>query len=103
MEDPVAVALERRSQRTRLLVPAPTARLVGPHGERREPRLLLLANAGLEGVGDRSRNLAHEAQATPSSGERTGAASPLSISVCAGARTHPQPPPSLGLRPGLSR
>ena len=40
VDDPVAVALERRPHRRFLLGPQPPARLVRAHGERREPRLL---------------------------------------------------------------
>ncbi len=52
MDDPVAVALERRAQQARLLLARAAPRLVGANRERREPLFLLRADAGLEGVGD---------------------------------------------------
>ena len=50
MEDPVAVALERRAQATLLLLARAPACAVRANGERRQPRLLVLAYARLEGV-----------------------------------------------------
>ena len=59
VQDAVAVALERRPQPAfRLVVRAP-GRLVGAHCERREPRLLVRANALLEGVRNPSGQLGH--------------------------------------------
>ena len=52
VDDPVAVALERRPQPARLFLARAPARGVGANGERRQPRLLPRADAGLEGVGD---------------------------------------------------
>jgi hypothetical protein len=69
VQDPVSVALERRPQQTRLLGTVPPARLVRPHGERREPRLLVLANARLESVRHCSRHLGHELQPTRRRGD----------------------------------
>ena len=59
VHDPVAVALERRAQQARLLLARAPARLVGAHGERREPPLLVLANARLEGIRSPSGELRH--------------------------------------------
>jgi hypothetical protein len=60
MDDPVAVTLERRAQPALLLLVggAPT-RLVGAYGERREPALLLLADASLELIGHASSDVRH--------------------------------------------
>ena len=55
VDDPVAVALERRPQAARLLLVCAPATLVGAHRERRERPLLVRAHARLERVGDRSR------------------------------------------------
>ena len=60
VDDPVAVALERRPQQARLLLARAPARLVRAHRERREPPLLVLANARLEGVRSPSGELRHE-------------------------------------------
>ena len=54
MEDPVAVALERRAQATVVLFAQPAARLVGADGEQRKPPLLVLAHLRLEGIRDPS-------------------------------------------------
>ena len=55
VDDPVAVALERRPEPAFLFLRMRTpARLVGAHGARGKPHLLLLANAGLEPVRDSS-------------------------------------------------
>ena len=59
VHDPVAVALERRAQQARLLLARAPARLVGAHGERRKPPLLVLANARLEGIRSPSGKLRH--------------------------------------------
>src|SRR5206468_4621873 len=48
MDDPVAVALKRGSQIARLLVDRAAAGLVRTHGERRQPRLLVLSDSLLE-------------------------------------------------------
>src|SRR5439155_2369735 len=63
VNDPVSVALEGGPQRTflALCMRAP-ASLVGAHRERREPPLLVLAHARLEGFRDRSRELRHDRQ-----------------------------------------
>ena len=53
VEDAIAVALERRSNRAFVLGAKPAAVLVGANRERRKPPLLVLADARLEGVGDR--------------------------------------------------
>ena len=45
VDDPVAVALERRAQQARLLLARAPARLVRANGERREPAFLVLADA----------------------------------------------------------
>ena len=65
VDDPVAVALERRPQAALLLlgVVAPPG-LVRAHGERGEPALLLLADAGLEAVRDPSSQIGHASYAT---------------------------------------
>src|SRR5919198_6304590 len=57
VHQPVAVALERRADAAGLLGPSPAARLVRPDGERREPRLLVLADALLEDAGGLPRYL----------------------------------------------
>ena len=59
VEQPVAVALERGAHPARLLVPDSPARLVRPDGERRQPALLVLAHALLEGVRNQSGELRH--------------------------------------------
>ena len=63
MQDPVAVALERRAQATVVLGAEPSTRLVGADGERRQRSLLLLAHLRLEGVGDLSGKFGHRFQA----------------------------------------
>ena len=62
VDDPVAVALERRPHAALLLFALAAARLVGAHGERRQPRLLVLADAGLEGVSNSPGQLGHRFQ-----------------------------------------
>src|SRR6187200_3467967 len=53
VDDPVAVALKRRPQAALLLLLGdPPARLVGAHGDRREPGLLLLSYPRFERVRD---------------------------------------------------
>ena len=52
VDDPVAVALERRPQPAFLLGQVASPRLVGADGERRQPALLVLAHAAGEGVGN---------------------------------------------------
>ena len=69
VDDAVAVALERRAQQARLLLPRAPARLVGPDRQRREPALLVLANARFEGVSSPSGKLGHDADASPSVGQ----------------------------------
>jgi len=59
VEDPVAVALERRSHPTFVLGTEAASGLVGAHRARRQPALLVLADARLEGVLDSSGNLGH--------------------------------------------
>jgi hypothetical protein len=63
MEDPITVALERRAEAARVLLPQATLRLVRPDRERREPTLLVLAHPRFERIRDSSRNLLHEDQA----------------------------------------
>jgi hypothetical protein len=55
MQDPVAIALERRAKASIVIRPKPAARLVGAHGQRRQPSFLLLAHLTLEGIRDSSR------------------------------------------------
>ena len=50
----VPVTLERRPQPARFLLACASACLVGAHRERRQPPLLVVANARLEGVGNPS-------------------------------------------------
>ena len=69
VDDPVAVALERRPQPAFVLRPGTAARLVGAHGKRRKPTLFVLAEARLEGVGDRSGYFRHGADASRSTGQ----------------------------------
>ena len=59
VDDPVAVALERRPDAALVFLAQPPARLVRAHGERRERRLLGRADARLEGVGNSSGQLRH--------------------------------------------
>src|SRR5215204_3900497 len=54
VDDAVAIALERRPQIALLLRPEPPARLVRARGQRRQPLLLLLADACLERLPDRA-------------------------------------------------
>ena len=64
MDDPVAVALERRAQAAwAFLLRAPMG-LVRADGERREPAFLVLADASLEGVRSPSGKLGHAADAS---------------------------------------
>ena len=63
VDDPVAVALERRPQAALLLGSLAPARLVRAHGERREPLLLVLAHRVREAVRDLSGDLGHRVQA----------------------------------------
>ena len=53
VHDPVAVPLERRPQAAGFLLTRAPARLIGTDCEQREPPVLVLAHAKLEGVGDR--------------------------------------------------
>ena len=62
VDDPVAVALEGRPQQARLLLARAPARLVGAHRERREPTLLVLADARFEGFRRPSSYLGHRRQ-----------------------------------------
>ena len=75
VDDAVAVALEGRPQQARLLLARAPARLVGAHGQRREPAVFVLANALLEGIGSPSGKLGHDADASPSIGQRRTARS----------------------------
>ncbi len=50
MENPVAVALERRAQTTLFVLARAPACAIRADGERRQPRLLVLAYARLEGI-----------------------------------------------------
>src|SRR6266849_3250634 len=59
MDDPVAVALERRAQRARLLLARAATSLVRAHGERGEGALLLLADSSFESVRNPSGQLRH--------------------------------------------
>ena len=59
VDDPVAIALERRPYAALVLLASAAPRLVGADGERRERRLLLRADARLEGVRDSSGQLRH--------------------------------------------
>ena len=59
VDDPVAVALERRPQPALLLGQVASPRLVGADGERRQPALLVLAHAAGEGVGNFPGKLGH--------------------------------------------
>jgi hypothetical protein len=63
VHDPVAVALERRAHRTRLLVALAPAGLVRANGKRREPGVLLLAHTRLERISDPPRQLGHHVPA----------------------------------------
>src|SRR6266511_2357183 len=62
MEDPVAVALERRPQAALLLfiLAQATARLVRAHGKRRERLLFVLADLPLECVRHPSNHFRHQ-------------------------------------------
>ena len=72
VDDPVAVALERRSHAARLLGPEATLRLVRADGERRQPRLLALADEQLE-VPRCTIDRLHRLQSNPRRGVRIGA------------------------------
>ena len=66
VQDPVAIALERRAQAAFVLLAHAPARLVRAHGERREPGVLLLPDPRLECVGYEA--LGHPEKATPRRG-----------------------------------
>src|SRR4029079_7973769 len=69
VDDPVAVALERRAEAAFLLGNLAPTRLVRAHRERRQPLLLVLANRVREAVRDLSDDLRHrEASVSRSSG-----------------------------------
>ena len=87
VQDPVAVALERRAQAAFVLRARAPACLVGAHGERREPRLFVLAIRDREAVRDLSGDLRHRRSAYPA---RRGAGSNPNVDTCADA----PPPPS---------
>jgi hypothetical protein len=54
MQDPIAIALKRRAQTALAFgLESPTC-LVGAHGKRRQRPVFLIADLGLEGVGDSS-------------------------------------------------
>ena len=59
MDDPVAIALERRPEAALLLRSLASARLVRADRERREPPFLVLANRVREAVRDLSCDLRH--------------------------------------------
>ena len=69
VDDPVAVALERRSHAARLLGPHAPLRLVRADGERGQPRLLALADKELE-VPRRTIERLHRHQSNPRRGVR---------------------------------
>ena len=60
VDDPVAVALERRPQAAFLLGNLTSARLVRAHGKRREPVLFVLADSVGEPVRHLSGDLGHQ-------------------------------------------
>src|SRR5439155_1572135 len=64
--------LELRAQPAWLLLARASARLVRTYGERREPALLVLANAGLEGIRSPTGKLGHRTDASPSTGHEPG-------------------------------
>ena len=71
MHNAVPVTLERRPQPARFLLASASACLVGAHRERRQPPLLVVANARLEGVGNNpSGELRHEGKASSCPGAR---------------------------------
>jgi hypothetical protein len=59
VDDPIAVALERRPEATWFLLALPAARLVRPNAERREPSFFVLAHRRFESVGNLSCDLRH--------------------------------------------
>ena len=63
MQDPIAIALERRAQTAIVLRLESSACLVGTDGQRRQRSFFLLTNLPLEGVGDSSCKLVHWFQA----------------------------------------
>ena len=60
VDDPVAVALERRPDAALVLLAEAPPRLVGANGARRQRALFVRADARLEGVSDSSGQLRHE-------------------------------------------
>jgi len=73
VDDPVAVALERRPQAALLLRVYAAAALVRAHGERREPPLLVLSDGVGEAVGNSPGELGHRGQRSRSSGRNNAA------------------------------
>ena len=63
MQDPIAVALERRTQTAIVLRLESSACLVGTDCQRRQRPVFLLTNLRLEGVGDSSCKFGHLFQA----------------------------------------
>ena len=59
VQDPVAIALERRAHAALVLLARAPARLVRLDGERRQPRLLVLAHTRLESIRHSPFHLGH--------------------------------------------
>ena len=91
VQDPVAVALERRAQAALVLLAHAAPRLVRPHGKRRERALLLLANAGFEGIRDPSGDFGHRRQGYLLTRTETGARSRRLSARCRRRRSRPIP------------
>ena len=66
VDDPVAVALERRPKPALVLREVAPTRLVGAHGERRQPPFLMLTHERFEGVSSASGGLRHQGQSSAS-------------------------------------
>src|SRR4029079_5046539 len=62
VDDPVAVALERRPEPAFRFGQVASARLVRPDGERRQPPLLVLPHEPCEGIGNPTGELRHPDQ-----------------------------------------
>src|SRR5919201_621428 len=112
VDDPIAVALERRAQPAFLPRLGAPARLVGAYGERREQPLLVLANRRLESLGRPSGYLPHSVDASRSTGQRRrqfsaprprslAGSAITSISAIRPAATV-KPTTAIGLRPGAT-
>ena len=90
VDDPIAVALERRPQAAFLLGQVAPARLVRTHRERRQPTLLVLAHEALEGSGNLTGELRHREASVVAAAEGASDRSGPGTRVKKGSR--PDPP-----------